>query len=115
MTGTDTCGLRSPRAAARWLVLGILVLLTSCRPAPDTIKIVSAKYGAAPLNKLVDCKAYVGSKCAGKSSCSFQVTSTMCGDPVPGESKELNVAYSCGRTEKTGDAPQYGYLELSCT
>ena len=50
----------------------------------------------------------------GRTSVSVEVTNAICGDPAPGQRKELVVEYMCGGESKRASAYEHRSLSLSC-
>ena len=82
-------------------------------PRPGPIRVTGAFYGTSSRN----CNAgkYVASRANGKRSYSFEVSNSICGDPVPGQRKSLEVTYYCGEVLKTASANEHRTLYLDCS
>ena len=50
----------------------------------------------------------------GRTSESVEVTNQICGDPAPGQRKELTVEYMCGGETRKESAYEHRRLSLSC-
>lgn len=50
----------------------------------------------------------------GRPSQSVEVTNQLCGDPAPGERKELVIEYSCGAENRRASAFEHRTLSISC-
>jgi hypothetical protein len=81
-------------------------------PRLGPIRVTGAYYGTSSKN----CNAgkYVGSRANGKRSYSFEVSNSICGDPVPGQRKSLEVTYYCGEIMKTASANEHRTIYLDC-
>jgi len=84
-------------------------------PAPigGPINIQVARYGSS--NKICDATRHVRLKAQGKHSASIDATNTICGDPDPGQRKELEVSYTCGSVAKTASAYEHRTVYLDCS
>lgn len=99
-------------------------LAESSRPAPPAaapapphptgpITVSTAYYGTS--SKSCDATRWLARKVNGRRTASFEVSNTMCGDPAPGDRKELEVTYVCGAVAKTASAYEHRTLYLDCT
>ena len=50
----------------------------------------------------------------GRPSQSIEVTNQLCGDPAPGDRKELVIEYSCGAENRRASAYEHRTLSISC-
>lgn len=81
-------------------------------PRLGPIRVTGAYYGTPSKN--CDATRYVGGRANGKRSYSFEVTNTMCGDPVRGDRKSLEVTYRCGEIIKSASAYEHRTIYLDC-
>jgi hypothetical protein len=77
------------------------------------IVVSGAVYGTSSKN--CDATRHVARHANGKSTYSFEVTNSMCGDPARGDRKELNVTYICGSIAKTAQAYEHRTIYLDCS
>ena len=77
------------------------------------INIQVARYGSS--NKICDATRPVRLKAQGKRSVTIDVSNALCGDPDPGQRKELEVSYTCGNITKTASAYEHRTVYLDCT
>ncbi len=82
-------------------------------PALGPIRVTRALYGNA--SRSCDATRYVARQANGRTSASVNVSNQMCGDPTPGERKELEVTYVCGAFTKTASAYEHRTVYLDCT
>lgn len=82
-------------------------------PRIGPIRVTGAFYGTSSKN----CNAgrYVSGRANGKRTYSFEVSNTICGDPVPGQRKSLEVTYYCGEVLKTASANEHRTIYLDCS
>ena len=82
-------------------------------PRLGPIRVTGAFYGTSARN----CNAgkYVSSRANGKRSYSFEVSNSICGDPVPGQRKSLEVTYYCGQVMKSASANEHRTIYLDCS
>jgi hypothetical protein len=87
---------------------------TPHRPA-GPINITRAVYGGS--SRSCDATDFARRQAQGRMSASFDVSNAMCGDPAPGDRKELEVTYVCGRggAAKTASAREHRSVYLDCT
>jgi hypothetical protein len=76
------------------------------------INIQVARYGSS--NKICDATRQVRLKAQGKRSASIDVSNSLCGDPDPGQRKELEVSYTCGNISKTASGYEHRSVYLDC-
>jgi hypothetical protein len=77
------------------------------------INIQVARYGSS--NKICDATRQVRLKAQGKRVASIDVSNSLCGDPDPGQRKELEVSYTCGSVAKTASAYEHRTAYLDCS
>ncbi len=82
-------------------------------PIGGSINIQVARYGSS--NKICDATRHVRLKAQGKLSASIDATNSICGDPDPGQRKELEVNYTCGSVAKTASAYEHRTVYLDCS
>jgi hypothetical protein len=82
-------------------------------PAGGPINVQVARYGSP--NKVCDATRHVRLKAQGKLSASIDVSNSICGDPDPGQRKELEVSYTCGNVAKTASAYEHRTAYLDCS
>jgi hypothetical protein len=51
----------------------------------------------------------------GRSTASLDASNSICGDPAPGDRKQLSVTYVCGTIAKSADAYEHRTVYLDCT
>lgn len=86
----------------------------------DGLNISSARWGRASEHgrarePACNASAALANACNGKSQCQVSAYNRyLCGDPVPGEVKVLEVSYSCGRRQETLSFPETTQAVLRC-
>ena len=81
-------------------------------PVLGPINIQVARYGSS--NKICDATRQVRLKAQGKRSVTIDVSNSLCGDPDPGQRKELEVSYTCGNISKTASGYEHRSVYLDC-
>ena len=51
----------------------------------------------------------------GRATASLDVSNSICGDPAPGDRKQLSVTYVCGTIAKSADAYEHRSVYLDCS
>jgi hypothetical protein len=86
-------------------------------PAPPRptgpITVSTAYYGTSA--KSCDATRWVARRVNGRRTASFEISNAMCGDPAPGDRKQLEVTYVCGTIAKTASAYEHRTIYLDCT
>jgi hypothetical protein len=83
------------------------------QPRLGNIHVRSAAYGTS--SRSCDAARQIGNRANGKRTFSIEVSNNLCGDPVPGQKKSLEVAYRCGDFSKTASANEHRTIYLDCT
>jgi len=81
-------------------------------PAGGPISVQVARYGSS--NKVCEATRQVRLKAQGKMSATIDVSNGLCGDPDPGQRKQLEVSYTCGAITKNDSAYEHRSLYLNC-
>lgn len=76
------------------------------------IAVQVARYGSS--NKFCDATRYVRLQAQGKRSATVAASNSICGDPDPGQRKELEVSYTCGSIAKNDSAYEHRSVSLAC-
>jgi hypothetical protein len=71
-----------------------------------------ARYGSS--NKVCDATRHVRLKAQGKMSATIDVSNAICGDPDPGQRKQLEVSFTCGTIARNESAYEHRSLSLNC-
>jgi hypothetical protein len=74
--------------------------------------VTAAFYGTD--SKKCDATRQVSRQANGRASASFEVTNGICGDPSPGNRKELEVTFFCGGVAKSASAYEHRTIYLAC-
>jgi len=83
-------------------------------PVPKRgIEVLRAWYGESE-RRSCDATGWVMRRFNHRSSASADVTNQICGDPAPGQRKELVVEYMCGAETKRASAYEHRSLSISC-
>jgi len=82
-------------------------------PPRRGIYVLRAWYGESE-RRACDLTGWAARRFNGRASQSVAVTNQMCGDPAPGERKELVIEYSCGAEPRRASAYEHRSLSISC-
>ena len=77
------------------------------------ITISRALYGTS--SKSCDATRWAARMANGRASASLDASNSICGDPAPGDRKQLSVTYVCGTIAKSADAYEHRTVYLDCT
>ncbi len=78
----------------------------------DRIRVLRAHYGEG--HHVCDATAYLARRCDGDYRCSFTTGNHMCGDPLRGVRKQLQVEWQCGHRRLQGKFDEDQQGELAC-
>jgi hypothetical protein len=81
--------------------------------ASGPITISRAVYGTN--SKSCDATRWAAKMSNGRMSATLDVTNKICGDPAPGDRKQLTVTYVCGTIAKSADAYEHRSVYLDCS
>jgi hypothetical protein len=81
--------------------------------ATGPITISRAVYGTS--SKSCDATRWAARMANGRATANLDVTNSICGDPAPGDRKQLSVTYVCGSIAKSADAYEHRSVYLDCT
>ncbi len=81
--------------------------------ATGLITISRAVYGTS--SKSCDATRWAARMANGRASASLDVSNSICGDPAPGDRKQLSVTYVCGSIAKSADGYEHRSVYLDCT
>jgi len=82
-------------------------------PPRPGIYVLRAWYGSSE-RRACDLTGRMARHFNGRSSQSVAVTNNLCGDPAPGERKEMVIEYSCGAEARRASAYEHRTLSISC-
>ena len=83
------------------------------KPGPSgPITISNARYGSD--KKGCNATRWLARRVDGKRAASVEVENSICGDPAPGQRKQLEVTYVCGDFAKEASAFEHRTLYLDC-